>query len=77
MAKNQDCTTNGDGPDPYSFCKFPFKDSSSDLLINDCIAMRSPSGKNMACERLSNQFIKMKEKFPPDGYSGVHTYFLV
>ena len=69
MVHDQDCTTNGDGPDPYSMCKFPFLNSG--ILINDCISITSPSGSNKACERISNQVRKTHGKFPPDGYSRV------
>ena len=69
MVHDQDCTTNGDGPDPYSMCKFPFLNSG--ILISDCISITSPSGSNKACERISKQVMKTHGKFPPDGYSRV------
>ena len=72
MVHDQDCTTNGDGPDPYSMCKFPFLNSG--ILINDCISIVSPSIENKACERLRNQLNKSHENFPPDGYSRVLMY---
>ena len=64
-----DCTTNGDGPDPYSMCKFPFLNSG--ILIHDCISIKSPSGSNEACVRISKQLMKTHGTFPPDGYSQV------
>ena len=69
MTNDQDCTTNDDGPDPYSLCKFPF--FTSKLLVPNCITTMSPSGNNKACKRLSKQVTKSGGKFPPRGYSRV------
>ena len=66
LTNDQDCTTNDDGPDPYSLCKFPFY--TNNLLVSDCISIMSPSGNNNACKRLSKE---SGGKFPPPGYSRV------
>ena len=64
---DQDCTTNDDGPDPYSMCKFPFINSG--MLISNCISITSPSGNNEACKRIHKQVMKTHGQFPPNGYS--------
>ena len=66
------CSTNGDGPDPYSLCKFPF--FTSGLLVTGCITTTSPSGKNKICEKIIKQVTKDHGKFPPPGYSQVCFY---
>ena len=74
MVHDEECTTEGDGPDPYSMCKFPFWNSG--ILISDCISIFSPSASNKACKRISNQVTKTHGKFPPNGYSQVCILYL-
>ena len=69
---DQDCTTNDDGPDPYSLCKFPFLKGG--LLHTECLPSTSPSGNNKVCVRMSEQVTKDHRKFPPPGYSRVCIY---
>ena len=66
------CSTTGDGPDPYSPCKFPFR--TRGFTVGDCIYTESPSGQSKDCKRISKQVTKDYGKFPPPGYSQVCFY---
>ena len=72
MINDNECTTNDDGPVPYSLCKFPF--FTSGLLVTGCISVASPSGRNKICKRISKQVTKDRGKFPPPGHSRVCMY---
>ena len=59
---NDECTTNNNGPDPFSKCKFPFfsEDAGLTLPLNHCLLTKSPSAKNKGCHVLFKMMIKRK-----------------
>ena len=44
------CTTNHEGPDPYSKCKFPYV--YGELEFHGCLKTSSPSSRNSKCMKL-------------------------
>ena len=66
------CTTNHEGPDPYSKCKYPFR--YLNMVWNQCIKSPTPSGRNDICMKLNKEKQdknKTRINFLDKGYSRV------
>ena len=57
--KEEDCTTNDKGPDPFNKCKFPFFiDTPRSTTFNDCLLTKSPSSNNKGCKEFYKMMIR-------------------
>ena len=67
------CTTNHEGPDPYSKCKYPFR--YLNMVWNQCIKSATPSAKNEICMKLNKEMNTTGTNFLEKGYARVrYTY---
>ena len=77
--KEDDCTTNEKGPDPFSKCKFPFFIDNMSMRFKQCMKTKSPSAKNKGCQLLYKMMIKRKgnnASFIDENYGRVNTNML-
>ena len=75
--KQEECTTNKDGPDPFSKCKFPFRYHTLEFF--SCIGVSPPSSHIDVCKELKKQMLQNKNRtnLIEDGYARVRiTNFL-
>ena len=66
------CTTNHEGPDPYSKCKYPFK--YLNMVWNQCIKYSTPSAEKKICMELNKkkqEKNKNETNFLQKGYARV------